>query len=119
MEEQIDQEEPSEKTTHKCISCGKVDTGEYCSYCGSKLVFLGDVQASSFQNLINIFKEYFREVVDPIFAYLKTIYLLLVRPVTFFRTLHLQDQSIDAIPFPLKRLWERVSGSNRTQYTLH
>jgi len=118
MEAQIGKEEAGEKTTRKCISCGYQDTGEYCSNCGSRLEFLGDERVSSIQNFRIILGEYLREVLDPIFAYIKTIWLLLFQPVKFFQVLCFREQPISEIHFPLGSLWRKVSGK-RTQYTLH
>lgn len=108
----------AEPVIRVCIVCGNKDTDEYCSKCGAKLEFLGDEQEVADAKPIEILKEYVGEIADPIFAYLKTTWLLLMNPAEYLLSLYFRDRPINELSFPLSSLWRRVSGK-RTQYTLH
>jgi hypothetical protein len=104
MAELVSENVSNEQVIMTCLVCGHKDTDEYCSKCGSKLEFLRQKPSSAFRNLANTITEYFREVSDPIFAYLKTNWLLLFDPVRFFHTLYFQDRPIGDLPFLLESL---------------
>jgi hypothetical protein len=117
--------------TRKCLNCGNEDTGEYCSKCGSKLNFLGEEYISPWQNLKAMLKEYSFEILDPIAAYVRTLFFLLGRPVSFYRVLYDRTETISSIRFPLARFWHtpffrrialswrKLTRKRRTQSTLH
>ncbi len=117
MQAQLGKDPAGEKVIRTCISCGNQDTDEFCSKCGSKLEFLGEKRASPGRNLTNIVKEYLREITDPVFAYLKTNWLVLRHPVKFFHTLYYQDKPISDLPFFFEPVW-RLVNRERIQYAL-
>lgn len=117
METQTDNEKAMEPVIRICIACGNTDTDAYCSKCGSKLEFLSENESSSGRNLINILSEYFREIANPILAYLKTNWLLLRHPIKFFHALYFRDQPLGNLPFLFEPVW-RLINRERTQYVL-
>jgi hypothetical protein len=118
--ETYDREDDNDRSpTQICEICGHEDRGKYCSECGSKLEFLGNVKSSSIQNLKSMLSEYVGEVLDPVFAYVKTTLLLLVFPERFFQTLHLRNQAIQDIDVGiLTSLWRKIPGTT-AQHTIN
>ncbi len=100
---------------HTCLVCGYKDTEEYCSKCGAKL-YLFDEGSSPIRNFILIPKEFFLEVVNPIFAFIKTTWLLITTPEIFFSAIFRYEIPVTNLSFPLENLWKSLT--KKEQYFL-
>jgi hypothetical protein len=99
-----------------CLVCGFRDIEEFCSKCGSPLMFLGEPAITPLRTFGALIKEYLSEVVSPVLAFLKTTWLLLFAPIAFFSALSLSGRPIAHLKFPLSSIWAKLSP--RPQYVL-
>jgi len=103
--------------TVKCHICGYEDSYEYCSRCGASLTMNQYYSKSIFRTFVKNVNTVLIDFSNPLFAFLKTFWLVVVRPKQFFHALFYQDVPIADISFPLEKLWKRIS-PEVYQYTL-
>lgn len=96
-----------------CATCGFVDVQDYCSQCGSKLRFFGDDTHSSVANLKSTLKIYVQEILDPLFAFFKTTWLLLLYPNGYLSKILVREKAIKDMNYPLSGVWALVSDSHQ------
>ena len=92
----------------KCSVCGFKDTENYCSRCGSKLKNLPNLWTPNYQNLIAILQEFSLEIINPVFSFFKTAWLLMTNAEYFFESLFLKTKPINEMPFPLSSIWRKI-----------
>ena len=103
--------------TVKCHICGYEDSYEYCSRCGASLTMNQYYSKSIFRTFVKNVNTVLIDFSNPLFAFLKTFWLVVVRPKQFFHALFYQDVPIADISFPFEKLWKRIS-PEVYQYTL-
>ncbi len=103
--------------TVKCHICGYEDSYEYCSRCGASLTMNQYYSKSIFRTFVKNANTVLIDFSNPLFAFLKTFWLVVVRPKRFFHALFYRDAPIADISFPLEKPWKRIS-PEVYQYTL-
>lgn len=93
----------------ECHICGHLDTDHYCSKCGTALVSYDSVGESALSAIRQQLREQLLELIHPIFATLKTFWLIVFKPKPFFGALFRREGKIDDIDFPLTSLWRFLS----------
>ncbi len=91
-----------------CPQCGtaNVPEAEFCIRCGSPLEW---AEPSALRLMRRQVGEIITQIGDPVFAFLKTAWLVLVHPRRLAEALARRDPPAARLPFPLHRLWRLFS----------
>jgi hypothetical protein len=92
-----------------CRTCGAVDTGTFCSACGSHLAESGSGSTTGM-----LWEAVVQDRLHDVFTVLKTTWLILLHPVTFFRAVVQEDSHLPKASFPLSGLWRAVTPRPQT-----
>ncbi len=92
----------------RCPQCGRenVPEAEFCIRCGSPLEW---VEPSALRLMRRQLGEIAGQLTDPIFAFLKTTWLVFTHPRQLAESLARRDPPAAQLPFPLHGLWRLFS----------
>ncbi len=87
-----------------CPQCGlhNLPTAAYCARCGAALEW---TEPSVLRLMRRQIEDLIIQLTDPLFAYLKTAWLVLVHPKRLAHALADRTPPADTLPFPLRGLW--------------
>lgn len=94
----------SESPLVVCGHCGSTDRGTFCSACGHRLSRDAAASLSAMA-----WEHFVQERLEDVLSVLKTTWLLIFKPVRFFRGALLYHARFPLEPFPLAGLWRVVS----------
>ncbi len=95
-----------EQTSLVCSLCGQMNhpKAEFCQNCGQELEPV--TSTSLFRLLLAHVGEVLESIFNPVFAFFKTLWLTVFRPVSFHKALLYGNPSIERVGFPLQFLWK-------------
>ncbi len=92
----------------RCPLCGSTNPADqrFCLTCGHELATFES--PSLLRLLLGHFQEILENLLNPIFAFFKTLWVVLFHPVRFHRALTKGNPPIERIGFPLDFLWKSL-----------
>ncbi len=89
-----------------CALCGHVNEPDavFCRICGRELE--GVASTSLFRLLLFHVQEILESLSNPVLAFFKTLWLVVVRPISLYRALMGGQPPIERLGFPLQFLWK-------------